>query len=88
MEKLCKCICGKDPKFIPAILIGSYGAPASIKCTCSREVTGVLHYISRPHSTEDEDLDYSEELSNSNAIKRWNAMIQMECRQKGVVLDD
>lgn len=84
MEKICKCICGKDPKFIPAILIGSYGAPASIKCTCSREVTGVLHYISR-HSTEDENLDYSEELSNSNAIKQWNAMIQMECEQKGCV---
>lgn len=85
MEKICKCICGKDPKFIPAVLIGSYGTPAFIKCTCSREVTGVLYYAASPHSTEDENLDYSEELSNSNAIKQWNATIQMEREQRGCV---
>ena len=88
METIRKCICGKTPKFTPASILGTYGTPAFIKCTCSREVTGVLYYISSPHSTEDENLDYSEELSNSNAIKQWNAMIQMECEQKGVVLDD
>lgn len=69
-----KCVCGKKPKFTPAMRSSDYFTPATVKCLCSREVTGLALRIRLADGTDDE-LG-AEEISNTSAIRAWNKLIQ------------
>ena len=74
MEQLQQCVCGKKPKFTPAMRSGDYFTPATVKCLCSREVTGLALRIRLADGTDDE-LG-AEEMSGTSAIRAWNKLIQ------------